>query len=112
LKIVPYLKQYVATKLALGKIIVTTLRPNPVIALVAIDPLMVVIHVQVGKNMVEDVILHGGSSVNIMVDYGNDYGLLIPNQHCTHFKWWIKPSPNPLDSSRTSKFTFMEFLTL
>jgi hypothetical protein len=47
---------------------VTTLRPNPIIALVAINPLMVVIQVQVGKNMVEDVILHGGSSVNIMVE--------------------------------------------
>ncbi len=46
----------------------TTLRPNPIIALVAINPLMVVIQVQVGKNMVEDVILHGGSSVNIMVE--------------------------------------------
>ncbi len=46
----------------------TTLRPNPIIALVAINPLMVVIQVQVGKNMVEDVILHGRSSVNIMVE--------------------------------------------
>ncbi len=68
MKITPYLKQYVAAKLALGKKIVTTLRPNPIIALVAINPLMVVIQVQVGKNMVEDVILHGRSSVNIMVE--------------------------------------------
>ncbi len=42
--------------------------PNLIIALVAIDPHMVVIQVQVGKNMVEDVILDGGSSVNIMVE--------------------------------------------
>jgi hypothetical protein len=43
------LKQYVVAKLAPGKRTITPSRPNMVIALVAIDPHMVMIHVQVGK---------------------------------------------------------------
>ncbi len=59
-KIAPDLKQYVATKLALEKIYIIATRHNLIIALVAIDPHMVVIQVQLGKNIVEDV--HGRSS--------------------------------------------------
>ncbi len=65
-KIVPNLKQYVAAKLAPRKITIFLSRPNLVIALVAIDPHMAMIHVQVGKNMLKNVLLDGGSSVNIM----------------------------------------------
>jgi hypothetical protein len=42
--------------------------PNPIIALVAIDPHMVVIQVQVGKNIIEDVLLDGGLGINIMTN--------------------------------------------
>jgi hypothetical protein len=38
------------------------------IALVVIDPHSDVIQVQVGKNMDEDVLLDGGSKVNIMTE--------------------------------------------
>jgi hypothetical protein len=65
-KIIPNLKQGVATKFASRKNIVTTSRFNPVIALVVIDPHMVMIQVQVCKNMVEDVLLDGGADMNIM----------------------------------------------
>jgi hypothetical protein len=60
------LKQGVATKLASRKNIVTTSRFNPFIVLVVIDPHMVMIQVQLCKNMVEDVLLDGGSNMNIM----------------------------------------------
>lgn len=41
---------------------------NLVIALVVIDPHMVVIQVHVGKNIVEDILLDGGSNMNIMME--------------------------------------------
>jgi len=41
---------------------------EPTIALVAIDHQMVVIHVQARKNFIEDVILDGGSRVNIITE--------------------------------------------
>ncbi len=34
----------------------------------AIDNHMVVIHVQVGKNIVEDILLDGGSGINIITE--------------------------------------------
>jgi hypothetical protein len=37
------------------------------IAAIKVDNLMVVIQVQVGKNIVEDVLLDGGASVNIII---------------------------------------------
>jgi len=67
-KIIPYLKKYVTTKLAPGKRIVTTLGPNLVITSLTIYFRMAVIHVQLGKNMVDDVLLDGGSCVNIMME--------------------------------------------
>ncbi len=51
------MKQYVAAKFAPRRKIITMSRPNLIIASVMIDPQMVVIQVQVGKNMVEDVLL-------------------------------------------------------
>ncbi len=51
------MKQYVAAKFAPRRKIITMSRPNLIIASVMIDPHMVVIQVQVGKNMVEDVLL-------------------------------------------------------
>ncbi len=56
-KIVPNLKQYVIAMLAPERRIVTMLKPNPIITSMAIDPHMAIIYVQVGKNMVEDVLL-------------------------------------------------------
>ncbi len=66
-KITSNLRQCVATKLASRRRTITVLRPNPVIALVAIDLHIAMIQVQVGKNMVEDVLLDGGSKMNIMM---------------------------------------------
>jgi hypothetical protein len=64
--ITPNLRQYVATKFAPRRITIIISKPNPVIAFVAIDPHMVMIHIQVGKNMVEDILLGGRSAMNIM----------------------------------------------
>jgi hypothetical protein len=47
-----------------------------------IDPHMVVIHVQVGKKLVEDVILDGGSDMNIMTK--------------ELWKWLKLPNPKPI----------------
>jgi hypothetical protein len=50
------------------------------VRLVAIDPHMTVIPIHVGKNLVEDVLLDGGSSVNIITeDLKENLGLPIPN---------------------------------
>jgi hypothetical protein len=51
LKITSDLRQYVATKLVPRRRIITMSIPNPTIALVVIDLHMVVIQVQVGKNI-------------------------------------------------------------
>jgi hypothetical protein len=66
-KIAPNLKQYVAMNIAFGRKNIIVVGPNPVIALVAIDPHMTMIHVQVGKNMVKDVLLNREFGVNIMM---------------------------------------------
>lgn len=65
-RIAPNLRQYVVAKIAPRRRIVIMLGPNLVIAFVVINPHMVVIKIQVGKNMVEDVLLDGGSNMNIM----------------------------------------------
>jgi hypothetical protein len=41
---------------------------EPIITSIAIDHQMVVIHVQVRKNFIEDVFLHGGSGINISTE--------------------------------------------
>jgi hypothetical protein len=65
-KITLDLKQYVVAKFSLRRRTIIAPRLGPIIAFVAINPHMAMIQVQVGKNMVEDVLLDGGSSVNIM----------------------------------------------
>jgi hypothetical protein len=57
------LKQYVASKLPLGRRIVTMSRPNLLITSVVIDFHVDVIKVQVGKNMVENILLDGRFSM-------------------------------------------------
>jgi len=50
-----------------------------IIALVVINPHMVVILIHVGKNLVEDVLLDGGSEVNIIIeDLQKKLNLLTP----------------------------------
>jgi hypothetical protein len=44
------------------------LKPNPIIASMAIDPHMAIIYVQVGKNMVEMSYWTKGCNVNIMME--------------------------------------------
>jgi hypothetical protein len=61
------LKQYVATNIALGRKNIIVVGPNPIIVLVAIDPHITVILVQVGKNIVKDVLLNGEFGMNIMM---------------------------------------------
>jgi hypothetical protein len=58
------LKKYVISKLYLLKV---TKAPetNFIITLVAIDHRVVVIQIQVGKNIIEDILLYGGFKVNI-----------------------------------------------
>jgi hypothetical protein len=111
-KIALDMKQYVATKLAPGRKIITMSGLNLVIALMVIDLHMVMIQVQVGKNMVEDVLLDGGFGVNILTKELRKW-IRLPSLKPTpyHSRWWIKPSLNQLDSSRISKSTFMGFLT-
>jgi hypothetical protein len=65
-KITPDLKQYVVAKFTPRRRIVTMLRPNPIIASMVINLHMTMIQVQVGKNLVEDVILDGRSNMDIM----------------------------------------------
>jgi hypothetical protein len=55
-------------KLTPGRKNITVIGLNLVIASVAIDPRMAVIWVQVGKNIVKDVLLDGKYGVNIMVN--------------------------------------------
>jgi hypothetical protein len=45
-----------------------SLGPNLIIACMAIDLHMVVIKIQVSKNLVEDILLDGRSSMNIMTE--------------------------------------------
>jgi len=65
---------------------------------------MVVIQVQVGENIVENILLDGGSNVNIMTkELWKMLGL--PNYKLTPYTLWMvdKPSPNRLDLSKISK---------
>jgi hypothetical protein len=41
---------------------------EPAYAIVAIDHQMVVIQVQVGKNFIDDVLIDGGSKINIITE--------------------------------------------
>ncbi len=107
------LKQYVVAKLALGKIKTIITRPDLVITLVVMDRHMVVIHVQVSKNIVENVLLDGGSNVNIMME--ELWKMLgLPNSKPTPYTFWMvdKPSLNQLDLSKISKSKPMGFRTL
>jgi hypothetical protein len=61
------LKQYVVTNIILGRKSIIVVGPNPIIALVAIDPHMIVIQIQVDKDIVKDVVLNGEFDVNIMM---------------------------------------------
>jgi hypothetical protein len=91
-KITPDLKQYVVAKLALGKKKTIIVGPNLVIALVVIDCHMVVIQVQVNKNIVENVLLDGGSNVNIMME--KLWKMLgLPNSKPTPYTLWMVDKP-------------------
>jgi len=92
-KIPPNLKQYFTTKFSLGRRTITPSRPNPIITLVAIDPHMVVIQIQVGKNMVENVLLDGGSSVNITTKELWKW-LGLPNLKPTSYTLWMAYQTN------------------
>lgn len=58
------LKKYVISKLYLLKVTKAP-KTNFIITLVAIDHRVVVIQIQVGKNIIEDILLYGGFKVNI-----------------------------------------------
>ncbi len=83
------LKQYVGFKLALRRRTITTWGPNLVIALVAIDP-----HKFIYKNIIEDIMLDGGSNVNIRIKELWKW-LKLPNLKPVVYTlgWQIKPSP-------------------
>lgn len=58
------LKKYVISKLYLLKVTKAP-KTNFIITLVAIDHRVVVIQIQVGKIIIEDILLYGGFKVNI-----------------------------------------------
>jgi len=61
-----HFKQYVVFKISPNSQPTHLQAPPLDVGLVAIDLHMVIISVYVGKNLMEDVLLHGGSSVNII----------------------------------------------
>jgi hypothetical protein len=61
LRIIPNIKCYIFNSLPSKPTL-----PKPTIASIAIDHQMAVIHVQVGKNLIEDVLLDGGYGVIII----------------------------------------------
>jgi putative effector of murein hydrolase len=83
-KIVPDLKQYVVAKLAPRRKNIIATRPNLVIALMAINLHMIVIQDQVDKNIVENLLLDGGSNVNIMMEEFWEW-LGLPNHKLTSY---------------------------
>ncbi len=64
------------------------LGPNLIIACMVIDFHMVVIKIQVGKNMVEDILLDGKSSMNIMTEELQEW-LGFPNPKLTPYTLWM-----------------------
>ncbi len=86
-KIASDLKQYVTTKFFPRRKNIIVIGPNPIITLVAIDPHMDVIQVQVGKNIVVNVFLDGGFGVNMMKELQQQLGL--PNLTPTPYTLWI-----------------------
>lgn len=55
------------------------LPPIPALALIAIDPHMAVIQVHIRRNLVDDVLLGGGSKANIIIeDLRKQLGLPFP----------------------------------
>ncbi len=61
------LMKYVFFKLS-PIMLIKNLVSNPTIILVIVDLQMVVIQVQIGKNIVEDVLLDSGFGVNIIIE--------------------------------------------
>ncbi len=87
-KIALDLRQYVIAKLVHGRKNITTTWLNPIIALMVIDSQMVMIQVQVGKNMVEDVQLDGRYGVNIMTEELWKR-LRLPNPKPKSYTFWM-----------------------
>jgi hypothetical protein len=56
-----YIKHYILNSIPSKTTLIET-----VVASIAIDHQMVVIHVQIGKNFIKDVLLDGGFGVNII----------------------------------------------
>lgn len=64
--LIPDLKQHVLAKVFPSKILVLPKLPSTTIATIDMDPHMVVISINVGKNLVVDVLLDGGLTVNMI----------------------------------------------
>jgi len=80
------LKQYVVSRITLNSQPTHPQGPPSNVSLVTIDPHMAIIQVHMGKYIVEDVLLDGGSGVNIITkDLRNKLGLPI-----------LKPTPYTL----------------
>jgi hypothetical protein len=67
-QLTPNLKQYVFSKFFVKQKLVPPLPSIPAVALVAIDPHMVIIQVHVGRNLVDDVLLNEGFGANIITE--------------------------------------------
>ncbi len=87
---IPNIKRYifnpVPSKLILLESVVVT---------IAIDHQMVVIQLKVGKNFIEDVLLDGGSRINIITEKLKIWlNLSNQNLHLITYIWLIKPLQN------------------
>ena len=82
---------------------------NATTAAIAVDRQMPVIQLQIGRNLVDNVLLDGGSGVNIMSeDIKRRLVYQNPIQHPTTYEWRIQVLSNQWDSSETLSSTFRE----
>jgi hypothetical protein len=78
-QLTPNLKQYVFSKFFSKQKSIPTLPLIMATTLIAIDPHMAVIHVHIGQNLVDDVLLGEGSRANIIIkDLRKQLGLPFP----------------------------------
>ncbi len=77
---------------------------------IEVDNYMVVIQIQVGKNIVEDVLLDGGASVNIIAEnLKTKLNLPKPKLAPYHLKMAYQSMTKPLGIIKKLKFTYMVY---
>ncbi len=67
--IVPNLNRYIFKPIKFVQLVqLEPIHPEPTCAIMVIDHRMIVIQIQVGKNFIDDVLIDGGSRINIIVE--------------------------------------------